>query len=91
MSKDNTVTEQPGLGVRWPLDREGNPSPLIFPDGRVQRVGDLSAALDASGDMVGVVGPGGAVVPYYRAPIAPISILAAAGSPTVTRSNATTN
>jgi hypothetical protein len=46
MSRDNTVTEQPGLGVRWPLDRNGDPAPLILPGGRKVTIVGNNGAID---------------------------------------------
>jgi len=57
MSRENTVVEQPGLGVRWPLDRNGNPSPLVLPSGRTVSLDMLASAsgmfLVPSGDTTG--------------------------------------
>lgn len=59
MSRDNTVVEQPGLGVRWPLERSGNPALLVLPSGRVATIASYNT--DAAGNPVGVTAPGGNV------------------------------
>jgi len=57
MSKDNTVREQPGLGVMWPLDRNGNAAPLVLSGGRTAPLSTWNS--DTSGNPTSVVRPGG--------------------------------
>jgi hypothetical protein len=57
MSKDNTVAEQPGLGVRWPLNRSGDAAPLVLPSGQTAPIATWN--FDTSGNPTSVVRPGG--------------------------------
>jgi hypothetical protein len=51
MTTHKVITEQPGLGVNWPLDRTGRIAPFVTPGGRTVYVAGVLTAVAASRDL----------------------------------------
>jgi hypothetical protein len=60
MTGPNMIHEQPGLGVKWPLDKTRKLAPLVGPDGAQHRL--ATWVEDAIGNAVGLVGPRGEIL-----------------------------